>query len=75
MGEIAILGRSGDTKIIWASENEAEVESARRTFDDLVAKGFAAFLVKGKKGDKGDRIYEFDADAERLILVPPMQGG
>lgn len=74
MGELATMGRAGDTKLIWDAGNEPEVENARRTFDDLRGKGFLAFAVKAK-GEKGAQIREFDADAEKIIMVPPMRGG
>lgn len=74
MGNMAIMGKSGDTKLIWSPGNEAEVDNARRTFNDLKAKRFVAFAVK-KDGEKGERVTEFDADAEKIIMVPPMQGG
>lgn len=66
--------RGGDTKLIWSPDNAAEVESARRTFNDLRGKGFAAFRVKAK-GEKGSQIHEFDPDAESIILTPPLRGG
>ena len=74
MGEMAILDRTGDTKIIWDSANEDEVEEAKRTFKNLKDKGYAAYSVN-KKGDKGEVIKKFDADAERIIMAPPMVGG
>ncbi len=75
MGEIAILSGKGDTKIIWDSDNEAEVDNARRTFEDLVdGKKYAAFSV-GKKGEKDEKIKKFDPDLEKIILIPPMAGG
>lgn len=74
MGEMAILGKQGDTKIIWSSENPDEVEHARKTFDDLTKKGFSAFSVK-RDGEKGGRLASFSAEEERMILVPRMQGG
>lgn len=73
-GELRILNAKGDTKIIWDTDNDQEVENAESTFDDLVGKGFAAFKVRGR-GDKGEQIREFNADAGKLILVPPMAGG
>jgi len=75
MGELAVMGRQGDTKIIWDSDKPDEVENARRTFNDLRKKGYLAFSVKGKDGAKGEQISEFDPEAERLILAPPMRGG
>ena len=72
---IEIMDPTGDTKLIWDSENEHEVANAKRTFEDLRAKGFLAYSVKGKRGEKGEVIREFDETAERIILAPPMQGG
>jgi hypothetical protein len=74
VGEMAILDRTGDTKIIWDSANEDEVEEAKRTFKNLKDKGYAAYSVN-KKGDKGEVMKKFDADAERIIMAPPLQGG
>lgn len=73
-GELRILGAQGDTKIIWDTDNDEEVENAQNTFDDLVGKGFAAFRV-GRRGDKGEQIKEFQPGAGKLILVPAMAGG
>ena len=69
------MGRQGDTKLIWAPDNADEVANAKRTFDDLRKKGFLAFAVKGEKGAKGEQIREFDKDAARIIMAPPMAGG
>lgn len=68
------MGTSGDTKVIWDSEQEDEVENARSTFDNLRKKGYAAFAV-GVKGAKAEQIHKFDPEAEKLIMVPPVAGG
>lgn len=73
-GEMSILGRAGDTKLIWSSDRVEEVENARRTFDDLTRKGYSAFSVK-KDGEKGKRLSEFDAEEEKIILTMPLKGG
>jgi len=75
MGELSIMGRQGDTKIIWDANRREEVDAARKTFDDLRAKGYLAFEVTGEKGEKGRQVFAFDPNAERLILAPPMRGG
>ena len=76
MGELRVMGRGGDTKLSWNAENVAEVENARRTFEELVTvKGFAAWSVKGRSGEKDKRITAFDPEAERILIVPPMVGG
>lgn len=71
---IAILDKTGDTKIIWDPTNEVEVENARRTFDDMKAKGFTAYSVN-RRGDKDAVVREFDPDAQKLILTPALVGG
>lgn len=75
-GEMAVMGQEGDTKHMWDKAKPAEVEAARALFNTLVKeKKYLAFKCVGKNGDKGDQIRDFDPDAERLIFVPPMQGG
>lgn len=73
-GILAILDATGDTKIIWDRDNDDEISAAKRTFNDLIKKGFAAFSVK-KNGDQNKKVTEFDPDEEKLILIPPMAGG
>jgi hypothetical protein len=73
--EMSELNESGDTRVIWDSENEDEVAAARATFDKLTKNGkFAAFQVK-TKGEKGERMRDFDPEAEKIILVPQIAGG
>ena len=74
MGELRIMGPEGDTKVIWDSENDDEVEAAEAQFDTLIDKGFLAYKVK-KDGDKGSKIKKFDSEAGKIIMSPPMQGG
>jgi len=74
MAELRILDSNGDTKIIWDSTKEDEVETARQAFNRLKSKGYAAFRVKAA-GGKGEQIQEFDPDTEKLIMVAPIAGG
>lgn len=73
-GVIVILDSSGDTKHIWDRANTVEVEEARSLFDRMKAKGFQAWSVS-RKGDKDQRITEFDPQAEKIIFAPALQGG
>lgn len=73
-GEMRVLDRTGDLKIVWSSDKEVEVEHARKTFDDMIAKGYSAFSVK-KDGSPGKRMPTFDPDTEAMILVPRIVGG
>ena len=75
MGEMSVMGSSGDVKVSWDSDNEEEVKAAKKTFNECVKeKKFAAFSVD-KRGKKDERIYDFDSSAEEIILVPPIAGG
>jgi len=74
MGEMSILGKEGDTKVIWDVKNEDEVEVAESQFDALTEKGFLAFKV-GKKGEKTTQIKKFDPNLGKIILVPKIAGG
>jgi len=74
MGQMAILGKEGDTKVIWDPENEDEVEAAEEQFDNLIEKGFKAFKVK-KDGDKSTQIKKFNPSLGKIILVPALVGG
>jgi hypothetical protein len=68
-----ILDESGDTRTMWNPHNETEVDAAKEMFDRLIGEGFRAFRVR--EGEPGERVTEFDAEAEKLIFVPQMQGG
>lgn len=74
IGELAVMDQTGDTKIIWDSENEDEVAVAKATFDSLVKKGYAGYSVK-RDGEKNEVIRQFDPTAEKLIMAPAMVGG
>jgi len=74
IGELTVLDHTGDTKLVWDSAQDDEIEAARKMFNDLKKKGYAAFSVT-KKGDKGELLKAFDPDAERIIMAPALQGG
>ena len=74
-GEMAILDKTGDTKLIWSTDKNDEVENARETFDRLRKKGYLAYKVVGGDGAKGEQMHTFDAAAGRIIMSPAMQGG
>ena len=75
MGEIAVLGRQGDVKTVWDKNKPEEVTAACNQFHNLRSKGYLAFEVVDKIGEKGRQIYDFNPNAERIILAAPMQGG
>ncbi len=73
MGQLSVMGREGDTKVVWDAERDEEVKNARRTFDDLRKKGYWAYEVE--KDRKGSLITKFDPGIEEMILAPRMAGG
>jgi metallophosphoesterase superfamily enzyme len=73
-GVIVVLDSSGDTKHIWDRSSTVEVEEARGLFDRMQAKGMVAWSVT-RKGDKDQRITEFDPQAEKIIFSPALVGG
>lgn len=72
--QMRIIDHTGDTKKIWDSESDVEVEDAERTFKDLKKKGYVAYKV-GKKGAKGELMDKFDPEAGQMIMAPPVRGG
>lgn len=75
VGQFQILDESGDTKVLWDSLKDGEVEAARNTFDKLKEKGYIAYQVNKDDGSKGVLLHDFDPDIERMILTPPLAGG
>lgn len=73
-GELCVMDRTGDTKMIWNPNNTDEVEAAQATFDRLKKKGYLAYKVTAG-GEKGEVITRFDASAEKIIMAPPVVGG
>lgn len=73
-GELAIMNGEGDTKVYWTRGNADETATARRTFDELRAKGYLAYRLIGD-GSKGEVLREFDPNAAQIILAPAPQGG
>jgi hypothetical protein len=72
MSELSVLDLSGDTRLQWNSKNAEEVAQARKKFDEFRTNGYAAYKAT-KAGS--ELIHNFEPDAERVILRPPMIGG
>jgi len=66
---------AGDTRIMWDAGVQTEVDSAKKVFDDLRARGYMAYAVLAEGGGKGEIVTTFDPAAQKLILAPPMAGG
>lgn len=74
MGQIRIMGRTGDARLTWDTDNQHEVDAAEEMFDRLVRQHYTAFNVK-ENGREGEVMERFDPEAGKIIMVPPMSGG
>jgi len=74
MGEIRLLDKTGDLKVMWDKNNVDEVNAAKEQFNNLIDKGYTAFSVE-KDGGKGKKVTEFDKSMEKIIMVPIVRGG
>lgn len=72
--EMSVMDETGDSKLVWDEDNEAEVAAAETMFKSLKKKGYAGYKVD-KKGEKGTIMDEFDPSAEKVIMAPQMKGG
>lgn len=72
---IARMDPTGDTTVKWNRNNPTETAIARAAFDQAKRDRYVAYKVEGRDGLKGEVLGEFDPNAERIILAPPMQGG
>ena len=81
MGMLRIMSRRGDDRITWDGqkaqsgdvEATAAVREAERIFAQERAKGATAFRVES--GKPLQRIDQFDATAEQIVMVPRVVGG
>ena len=71
---MAIMDHTGDQKVTWDRCVPAEVDMARKTFDEWKKKRYMAYKVTDG-GKRGEVLSEFDPKAEHIIFSPPMQGG
>jgi hypothetical protein len=74
MGELAVMDHTGDTKLVWDSDNADDVAAAKAMFETQKKKGYMAFSVK-KNGKPGEVLQTFDPKAEKIIMQAPLAGG
>jgi hypothetical protein len=74
LGILRIMDGTGDTRHTWDPNVPAEVELARKNFEEALKAGMRAYKVK-RSGQPGDQITEFDPTAGKLIIAPALRGG
>lgn len=74
MGELRILGPSGDTRLAWNPSDVDDVASVRRRFDEIVREGYLVFELE-ENTKEGRQVRTFDPDARELRAFRPLSGG
>ena len=62
--------KDGDKRVIWNAQSLAEIQSAKRMFDDLKAQGLTPFRVGARGKASANEMEEFDPLAEQVIFAP-----
>jgi len=81
VGILRVMSRHGDDRVTWDKQKAligetdaiAAVREAERIFAQERAKGATAFKVE--TGRPIERIEQFDATAEQIVMVPRVVGG
>ena len=71
---LSIMGRSGDVKVAWETEEAAAVAEAERMFALHAAKGYTAFEIDPVTKESS-RVDAFNPEALNTVMVPQIQGG
>jgi len=74
LSEMCILDPTGHSRQTWDAAVPVEVEAARSMFNSLRKKGYVAYHVK-KDGEPGEVMTDFDPEAGKVIMSPPLAGG
>lgn len=74
MGELRILGPSGDTRVGWDTADAGSVADVRRRFDEIVRDGYLVFELD-ERSLEGRRVTSFDPDTKQLRAFRPLAGG
>lgn len=81
MGMLRVMSRRGDDRLTWDQqkiqsgdpEALAAIREAERIFAQERSKGATAFRIE--TGKPSQRIEQFDATAEQIVMVPRVVGG
>lgn len=78
---LRVMSRRGDDRVSWDGQKVqtgdpeaiAAIQEAERIFAQERARGSTAFRIE--TGRPTERIEQFDATAEQIIMVPRVVGG
>lgn len=76
MGQMRVLDETGDTLVEWRAESPVSLEQAEGVFNTLLKAGRMAFARPASApASEAVQIKRFDATADEIIWVRPLQGG
>ncbi len=59
--------KDGDKRIVWNSRNIAEINDAKKMFNDLISKGFLPYRIKDGQQSK-EVMTEFDPHSGEVMM-------
>lgn len=62
--------KDGDKRIVWDSHSLAEINEAKRLFDNLVEQGMTPYAVDPQGKRSATVLAEFSPDAEEIVFAP-----
>jgi hypothetical protein len=74
MGTMAIPDHTGHTSVEWRPDDPASVRAAARTFATLTEQRLVPFARHAPEGEF-TQLRRFDAAADQILWVRPLQGG
>ena len=69
-----VMDRNGDSRYFFEATDMASLADAQARFNDLTKRGFRA-VARGKDGQAGRVLPNFDNEAEETLFIPPLVGG
>lgn len=65
-----ITTKDGDKRVVWDSRDFAQINDAKRMFDELAASGLVPYRVGTDGKATSEVMDEFDPAAEEVIFLP-----
>jgi hypothetical protein len=72
MGRLKVLDRTGHRELKYGVNQQALVQEAEETFDELTQKGWLGYATL--EDGTNVKVRRFDSEAN-ITLIPPVMGG
>lgn len=71
--QMSIMDHSGHKELKWNTDQIEDTEVARKTFDELIKRGYSAF--GGQDAEAKHALKKFDPTMKEIVMVPTIVGG